>query len=147
MKKNVFLLITFVLSSIAYSQTIDKYFNEFFLKDNYELIIYDAYNIRIGIHYIDHKKMFLDKLLIIYVSKDESKVVFKIDKDQIFDFWSNVAEKAPIPKGFLFYGYKINIKDNMDFSLDVFSNGGKNFINSARVYFWNSSKNSYEPLY
>jgi hypothetical protein len=147
MKKNVFLFITFLLASIAHSQTIDKTFNEYFLKDNFVLKIYDAYNIRIGIHYIDQEKVFFDKLLIIYASKNESKIVFKIDKDQIYDFWSNVAEEAPIPKGLLFYGYKINIKDNMDFSLDVFSNGGRNFINSARVYFWKTSKKSYEPLY
>ena len=147
MKKNIIILIAFLLSSFAFSQSADDFLNELFLNSKYEKIYYDTNHIIIAVNYIDSDKQFFDKLLMIYSDEERSKVLFKIDGDQIYDFWSNKAETAPIPKDFVFYGYKINIKDNMNFSLDVYSNGGKNYIKSARVYFWNSVKKIYEPYY
>ena len=119
----------------------------FFGDQEFEIIKYESEKLYFGFHYIDTEKLFFNHLLILSNKYGTIKEVFRIEQNMITDYWSKNPQQAPKPKDFIFFGYQIIIEEDMTIKLSVFKNESKNSIKNARIYFWRSEKEKYEPLY
>lgn len=147
MKNWQILFILFVVSFSLNAQTIDSEMARFFGNGQFEMFQSNSTGLTFGFRYIDETNTYFDKLLILNEDEGIVEEVFRIERHQITDYWSEIPYAAPVGPGFIFYGYIIHIAENSDFSLDVYSNNGRNSILRAQVYFWNPKLNRFEPLY
>ncbi len=149
MSKKYFITLVFLLgfSYFSFSESIDDEMKSFFNEKEFIITSFEPQGLYFGFHYIDDSQTFFDQMLILSTSSRSIHEVFRIEKEMITDYWSKDPHKVPMRRDSVFYGYKIEIGDDITLKLSVYTNEGKNFINNARVYFWNPENKQFEPLY